>query len=389
MALNQDCWNFGVLVSQTGVAAITERTQLNGTLLAIEEINAGGGIGGRQIRPIIYDPASIPANFAKYARQLLAEDKVNIVFGCYMSSQRKAALPVIREYGALLCYPTMYEGFEFSDNVIYSGAAPNQNNIPMAKYMMEHCGETISIVGSDYLFPREASRIFKETIRALGGKVLSEDYLSLDADLQTVSPVVEKIVRLQPQAIFSAIVGDSTIPFYRALAKASGNGPKITVGSLNTSEAEIVVMGPGAAAGHLISMPYLSSIDSEQNTRFKRVYHDRYGNKSSITSCTEAAYFQVHLVAQAIEETGTDDTRAVVSAVHERHFAAPEGEIWIDSDNNHTFLWPRIAQIGEQGELKIVQASEAPVKPDPYLVFPWERASDSADGPQPLVDVVG
>ncbi|TXH35540.1 MAG: amino acid ABC transporter substrate-binding protein [Rhodospirillaceae bacterium] len=375
MGLDRAYWNFGVLASQTGVAAITERTQLNGALLAIEEINAQGGIDGRPIRPVIYDPGSVPANFATYARRMLADNNVNIIFGCYMSSQRKAVLPIIREYGALLCYPTMYEGFEFSDNVIYSGAAPNQNNIPMAKYMMEHCGETFCLVGSDYLFPREANRIFKETIQALGGSVLSEDYLPLEADAAAVEPVIDRMVALEPDAIFSTIVGDSTIPFYRGLAKVRAGRRHIPVGSLNTSEAEIAVMGPAVASGHLISMPYLTPIDSETNARFKRQYGARFGG-AGITSCTEAAYFQVHLVARAIAEIGTDDTHAVVRALHNRRFAAPEGEVWVDPENNHTYLWPRIAEIGAKGELNIVQDCAAPVKPDPYLVFPRDRDDD-------------
>jgi branched-chain amino acid transport system substrate-binding protein len=386
MGLDRGYWNFGVLVSQTGVAAITEQTQLNGTLLAIEEVNARGGINGRQIRPVIYDPGSMPANFATYARRMLAEDGVNIIFGCYMSSQRKAVLPVLREYGALLCYPTMYEGFEFSDNVIYSGAAPNQNNIPMARYMMEHCGNRFCMVGSDYLFPREANRIFKETIQTLGGEILSEDFLSIDADAAAVAPVVEKIAKLKPDAVFSSIVGDSTLPFYRALAAAADQPGRIPVGSLNTSEAEILAMGPQVAAGHLISMPYVSSVGSAANLDFKRTYHTRFGG-SAITSCTEAAYFQVHLVAQAISDIGADDTNAVVRALHDRHFAAPEGDVWIDPDNNHTYLWPRIARIDERGNLAIVQDCTAPVKPDPYLVFPKDR--DRKDGPNQLIDAIG
>lgn len=388
MRPSRDYWNFGVLVSRTGVAAITEQTQFNGTLLAIEEVNEAGGIAGRKIRPVIYDPGSVPANFAKYARRMLAEDGVNIIFGCYMSSQRKAVLPIITEHGALLCYPTMYEGFEFSDNVIYSGAAPNQSNIPMAKYMMEHCGDSFCLVGSDYLFPREANRIFKETIQALGGKVLSEDYLPLEANGASVAPLVKKMINLRPRAIFSALVGDSTIPFYRGLAEATAGKPRMPVCSLNTSEAEILVMGPDVAAGHFISMPYLSAIESDANATFKRNYHQSYGN-AAITSCTEAAYFQVHLVAKAIAAVGTDDTRAVVRALHNRHFTAPEGEIWVDADNNHTYLWPRIAQIGDRGELHIVQESAEPVKPDPYQVFPKDRDDSDDGGNPPLVSAIG
>ncbi len=148
-------WRVGVLFSRTGIMAIIEETQVRGTLIAIEEINERGGINGREVVPVIYDPASENALFRAHAKRMIIEDQLSTIFGCYTSSSRKAVLPIVERLNCLLWYPTLYEGFEYSPNVIYTGAAPNQNSLSLCQYLTGHYGSRFYFIGSDYVYPRE------------------------------------------------------------------------------------------------------------------------------------------------------------------------------------------------------------------------------------------
>src|SRR5579883_210016 len=206
--------------------AVIEETQLRGTLLAIEEINAAGGINGRELVPIAYDPSSEAAAFGRYAKRLMVEDRITTIFGCYTSSSRKAVLPVVERLNGLLWYPTLYEGFEFSPNVIYTGAAPNQNSVVLCSYLRETYGSRFYFVGSDYVYPRESNRIMRDLLRSQGGEVVGETYLDLRANRTDFLPVMRQIKALQPNVIFSTVVGYSTVYLYQAYAEAGFN-PKV------------------------------------------------------------------------------------------------------------------------------------------------------------------
>ena len=161
-------WKVGILFSKTGVTSVIEKTQLNATLLAIREINSNGGVNGRNIKPIYYDPQSNPENFRRLANRLITKDSANIIFGCYMSSTRKAVLPIVENHNGLLWYPTLYEGFEYSKNVIYTGAAPNQNSMFLARYLLNQYGNRFYFIGSNYIYPYESNRIMKDILNSAG-----------------------------------------------------------------------------------------------------------------------------------------------------------------------------------------------------------------------------
>lgn len=147
-------WRIGVLFSRTGFMSVIEETQLQGTLLGIEEINSAGGVNGRELVPVVYDPGSDSVACGHFAKRLMIEDDVSTIFGCYTSSSRKAVLPVVERLNGLLWYPTLYEGFEASPNVIYTGAAPNQNSLALCRYLIDNYGSRFYFVGSDYIYPR-------------------------------------------------------------------------------------------------------------------------------------------------------------------------------------------------------------------------------------------
>ena len=366
----QDTWKVGVLFSTTGVTSVIEQSQLNGALLAIDEVNSEGGIHGKQIEPVCYDPSSVVENYGILAEKLIVEDRINVIFGCYMSSTRKEVLPIVERRNALLFYPTLYEGFEYSPNVVYGGATPNQNSVPLANYLMETHGKRIFFVGSDYIYPRESNRVMRNVLRQGGGEVVGEDYVPLDAKPSLFADVIAKIQETKPDAIFSTVVGQSCIDFYLAFHKAIGNGVELPIASLTTNEAEIAEIGEQASAGHITAAPYFSTIKSPANTKFLENYKRKFGTIADVTSGCEAAYCQVHMFARALSDCGELDTDTLREALLGMTFQAPQGEIKIDPENSHTYLQSRIGVVDNNGEFEIKTKVKHLIKPDPYLVSP-------------------
>nr|WP_306268898.1 transporter substrate-binding domain-containing protein [Pararhizobium sp. IMCC3301] len=366
----KDTWRVGILFSTSGVTSIIEQSQLNGALLAIDEINAKGGVHGKAIEPVSYDPGSVVKKYGELAEKLIVEDKILVIFGCYMSSSRKEVLPIVERRNALFFYPTLYEGFEYSPNVMYGGATPNQNSVPLANYLMETYGKRIYFVGSDYIYPRESNRVMRNVLRQGGGEVVGEEYVPLNAGIARFKSIIANIERTKPDAIFSTVVGQSCINFYSAYHKTLGNGIERPISSLTTNEAEIAEIGVEAAEGHITAAPYFRSIRSESNKRFLESYKAKFGTIVDVTSCCEAAYCQVHMFARALAECGESDTDALREALLGMTFQAPQGEIKIDPDNNHTYLQSRIGVVDSQGEFKIKTKVRHMIKPDPYLVNP-------------------
>jgi urea transport system substrate-binding protein len=236
-------WRVGVLFSQTGITAVTESEHLAGTLLAIDEINAAGGVMGRAIKPICYDPGADNRAYRNLARQLLAEDDVNVIFGCSMSASRKAVLPIVERHNGLLLYPSMYEGFEYSENVLYTGATLNQNTFALADFLLQKYGPRIFFVGADYIYPRESNRVMRDVIESKGGQVVAERYVPLDAGKDDLEPIVAEILRLKPTAIFSTVIGKPAQQFYRLYDEAGIDRAEIPIASLTMAESEIRASG--------------------------------------------------------------------------------------------------------------------------------------------------
>ena len=361
-------WRFGVLFSRSGVTAAVETTQLNATTLAVEAINAAGGIRGRRVELVAYDPASNPKQFHALAERLLGRDGVRLILGCYMSSTRKAVLPVVEAYRGLLMYPTLYEGFEYSPNCIYTGSAPNQNSLPLARYLFGRYGKRILFVGSNYVYPYESNRIMADLALQAGGTVADEIYVPLDAGPKDFAKAIAQIGRTRPDMIFSTVVGRSTAVFYEAYRQAGFDPARMPIASLTTSEAEVAEMQPEAAAGHITAAPFFSTLPTPAAAEFVSAFRARFGIGAAVTAGAEAAYFQVMLLADAIERTGTDDPAQVRAALGDLEYDAPQGRVRIDSGTNHTFLWPRVAKLDAAGQFQVVWDPGRRVKPDPYCV---------------------
>lgn len=366
---DRDPIRIGVLYSETGVTSTIGVSQLQGALLAIQEINEAGGVDGREIVPVRYDPQSNPSRYAKLAEQLIVQDRVNVIFGCYMSSSRKAVIPVIEKWNKLLFYPTLYEGFEYSGNVIYTGAAPNQNSVQLAEFMTSNFGARVYLIGSDYIYPYESNRIMGELVlQRPGSEKLAERYVPLDATEQDYRAIMDDIRDKRPDFIFSTVVGDSTAALYRAYADAGFEPRTMPIASLTTSEAEISQMGPGVATGHYTAAPYFQSIDSDANRQCLARLRKHFGEGCVPNLCWEASYFQTHIFANAFRKAGSDGIAELLPHILGSEFDAPQGRVKIDPTNHHTCLYPRVGRVDALGQFTILRQATRSVSPDPYLV---------------------
>lgn len=359
----------GVLFSREGVTSRIENTMLAGTLFAIREINDAGGIHGRELVPVYYDPQSNPQQFRSLATRLVQDDKVNVIFGCYMSSTRKAVIPVVEKWSRLLFYPTLYEGFEFSGNVVYTGAAPNQNSVLLADYMTRHFGPRVYMVGSDYIYPYESNRLMSDFVLTRpGGTKVGERYVRLDATEKDFAPIIQDIVDKQPDFIFSTVVGRGTRMLYQAYAEAGLDPRRMPLASLTTCEVEAAEMGAAVAQGHITAAPYFQSLGTPLNRQCLARFKAQFGTEVQPNMCWEAAYFQVHLFANALRAAGSDELDRLMPFLLGSEFDAPQGRVRIDPANHHTRLYPRIGRLDAQGQFEVLAQTAQGVDPDPYLV---------------------
>ncbi|MFZ5527742.1 MAG: transporter substrate-binding domain-containing protein [Pseudomonadota bacterium] len=359
----------GVLFSNEGATAGIERSQLMGTLFAIREINEAGGIDGRELVAVHRDPQSNLQRYQQLATQLVRDDNVNVIFGCYMSSTRKAVIPVVEKWNRLLFYPTLYEGFEFSGNVIYTGAAPNQNSVLLADYMTRHFGPRVYMVGSDYIYPYESNRLMSDFVLTRpGGTKVGERYVRLDATEKDFAPIIQDIVDKQPDFIFSTVVGRGTRMLYQAYAEAGLDPRRMPLASLTTCEVEAAEMGAAVAQGHITAAPYFQSLGTPLNRQCLARFKAQFGTEVQPNMCWEAAYFQVHLFANALRAAGSDELDRLMPFLLGSEFDAPQGRVRIDPANHHTRLYPRIGRLDAQGQFEVLAQTAQGVDPDPYLV---------------------
>lgn len=357
----------GLLYSQTGVTSVVEAAQRNAALLAVHEINAAGGLLGRDVLIEDSEPDSTPKLYGQEAERLVRSG-VDALFGCYMSSSRKQVLPVIEAQQSLLFYPTLYEGFEYVEGCIYSGAAPNQNARLLADYMCETYEKRFFFVGSNYVFPYESNRIMRDLLDNRGAMVIDEAYIPLSPSQDDIDRVIARIKAAGPVSVIATIVGQGAIEFYRAYHAAGFDRSVQPIASLTFGEPEIAGLGGEASVGNIKAAPYFSVIQSAANTQFVKAYWAFHGPDLPISAEVEAAYFQVHLFAEAVRRCGSTSRQELLAALPTFTFEAPQGPVRIDPTTHHTFLWPRVAVVRENGKFEIVSDSGAPMAPEPYLV---------------------
>lgn len=363
----------GVLHSLTGTMSISEISVKDATLLAVEEINAAGGVLGRPLEAVIEDGASDLQTFAQKAKQLLLEAQVAVVFGCWTSASRKAVQPAFEHGSGLLFYPVQYEGLEQCPNIFYTGAAPNQQIVPGVNYLLAQGKRKIFLLGSDYIFPRTANLIVKAQLAALGGELAGEVYLPLGS--KEVGEAIADILAVKPDAIVNTLNGDSNVAFFLHLQEAGLKPEDLPVMSVSVAEEEVRAIGPSNIAGHLVVWNYFQTVDTPENRKFVKAYKARYGENRVTDDPIEAAYFGVYLWKQAVEKAGSTDAVKVRAAARNIEFAAPSGKVKIDAQTQHTWKTVRIGKVRLDGQIEEIWNSGAPVRPDPFLKsYPWAAA---------------
>jgi urea transport system substrate-binding protein len=362
----------GVLHSLSGTMAISEAAVVDATLLAIEEINQNGGLLGRTIEPVVVDGQSDWPTFASAAERLIRDEQVAVVFGCWTSASRKTVKPVFERYNHLLFYPVQYEGLEQSPNIVYTGAAPNQQIIPAVKWSLDNLGKRFFLVGSDYVFPRTANAIIKDQLTALNAEVVGEAYLLLGSS--NVDAIVQQILASKPDVILNTINGDSNIAFFRALRAAGIDSQTTPTVSFSIAEPELRSIDAALTIGDYAAWNYFQSVDTPENRAFVARFQARYGQERTVSDPMEAAYFGVHLWAQAVTDAQSAEVDLVRQTIKRQSMHAPGGAVYIDPETQHTWKVVRIGQIRSDGQFTIVWNSGKPVRPVP---FPLYRSTSS------------
>nr|WP_229416147.1 urea ABC transporter substrate-binding protein [Massilia sp. PDC64] len=378
-----DTIKVGILHSLSGTMAISETSLKDVALMAIDEINAKGGVLGKKIEPVVVDPASNWPLFAEKARQLIAKDHVVAIFGCWTSVSRKSVLPVVKELNGLLYYPVQYEGEELEKNVFYTGAAPNQQAIPAVEYVMSKDGggaKRFVLLGTDYVYPRTTNKILRAYLHSKGVKDadIKELYTPFGhADYQTIVADIKKFSAGGKTAVISTINGDSNVPFYKELGNAGLKATDVPVVAFSVGEEELRGVDTKPLVGHLAAWNYFESVKNPTNADFVKKWKAYAAAKhlpNAATAVTndpmEATYVGIHMWAQAVEKAKSTDTDKVIAAMGGQSYKAPSGyTLVMDPTNHHLHKPVMIGEIKGDGQFSVVWKSKEPIRAQPWSPY--------------------
>jgi urea transport system substrate-binding protein len=373
----------GVLHSLSGTMAISETSLKDMALMTIDEINAKGGVLGKQLEPVVVDPASNWPLFAEKGRQLLTQDKVAVTFGCWTSVSRKSVLPVYEELNGLLFYPVQYEGEELSPSVFYTGAAPNQQAIPAVEYLMSEDGGAAKryfLLGTDYVYPRTTNKILRSFLHSKGvaDQDIEEVYTPFGhSDYQTIVADIKKFSAGGKTAVISTVNGDSNVPFYKELANQGIDATDVPVVAFSVGEEELRGIDTKPLVGQLAAWNYFQSVESPVNSAFVdkwKAYAKAKGlpgaDKAVTNDPMEATYVGINMWAQAVEKAGTTEVDKVREAMAGQTFAAPSGfTLTMDKSNHHLHKPVMIGEVQEDGQFDVVWATDSPLRAQPWSPY--------------------
>ncbi|MCF4121127.1 urea ABC transporter substrate-binding protein [Antribacter sp. KLBMP9083] len=368
-----DTVKIGFLNSLSGTMAISEQTVHDSLQLAAKEINADGGVLGKELEIVSEDGQSEPTVFAEKASKLITSDCVAAVFGGWTSASRKAMLPVFESQDSLLFYPVQYEGLESSPNIFYTGATTNQQIVPALDYLVEQGAKSLFLVGSDYVFPRTANKIINAYAEAHGIEIVGEEYAPLGhTDFSTI---VNKVRSADADAVFNTLNGDSNVAFFKEYNNAGMSADDMPVVSVSIAEEEVGGIGVENIEGQLTAWNYYQTVDSPENTAFVEAFKAEYGEDRPTSDPMEAAYTSLYLWKAMVEKADSFAVDDVVAAADGITYDAPEGKVVVNGENHHIAKTALIGKIGADGLIHTEWSSEEPIEPDPYL-----EGYDWADG---------
>ena len=385
----EDTIKIGILHSLSGTMAISETSLRDVVLMAVEELNAAGGVLGKKVEAVVVDPASDWPLFAEKAKELIVDHKVSAIFGCWTSVSRKSVLPVIEEYNALLFYPVQYEGEEQSLNVFYTAASPNQQLVPAAAYAIDELEcKKFYLLGTDYVFPRTANKVLKAYLLKKGvpEENIIEEYTPFHhQDYQTIVGKIKNFAASGDACVLSTINGDSNVPFYTEFANQGLTSDDCPIIAFSVAEDELRAMDTEKLVGHLAAWNYFQSIDTPENAAFVKAFKDYCakeglpGGSDRVTDDPiEAAYYGVKVWAAAAEAAGSVAVDAVREKVYGMEFDAPGGKKKMHETNQHTYKPVLIGEIRADGQFDIVWQTEGLVEPDSYSSLLWEGKTPPA-----------
>lgn len=383
----------GVLHSLSGTMAISETTLKDTMLMLIDDLNKKGGLLGKTVEAVVVDPASNWPLFAEKARELLAQRKVDVVFGTWTSVSRKSVLPVFEELNGLLFYPVQYEGEESSRNVFYTGAAPNQQAIPAVEYLMSEEGGAAQrwvLLGTDYVYPRTTNKILRAFLHSKGVKDadIMEKYTPFGhSDWQTIVAQVKKFASAgKKTAVISTINGDANVPFYKELANQGVKAEDIPVMAFSVGEEELAGLDTAPLVGHLAAWNYFMSVETPENEAFIKKWHAFIKDKKRVTNDPmEAHYIGFNMWVQAVKQAGTTSVDAVRQAMYGQTFTSLTGTKAVMNTNHHLSKPVLIGEIQDDGQFEIVWRTKGTVKGDAWSDYLPESAKLTADWTYPWV----
>jgi urea transport system substrate-binding protein len=358
-----DTIKVGILHSLTGTIAIAEASVVDAEKLAIEEINAAGGVMGKKLEVVVEDGASDWPTFAEKARKLLERDQVSAIFGCYTSASRKAVLPVVERYKGLLYYPTYYEGLEMSPNIMYTAQEGTQSAIASLDWLYKNKGKSFYLIGSDYIWPRTMNKLANLHLKKIGATVAGESYYPLGS-IEFASEI-NKIKAAKPDVIWSTVVGGSNVAFYKQLNAASITGKTQPLCAMAVSEEEASGIGPENLEGFLSCMGYFQSVKNPANAKFVKAFKAKYGAGRVVGDTMECGYISVYLWKLAAEKAGSIEVPKVVAASSDLALDAPEGNIKFHAANHHLWKHARIGTFKKDGQIDMIYES-ALIEPNPF-----------------------
>lgn len=352
----------GILYSTTGSFSLSETPMQNAAVMAIDEINAAGGINGKQIETVVTDYGSDPSMASEKAQQMILNDGVCAIVGTNSSATREAVLPTIEQNKSLLVYNTFYEGGAPSANCLYTNTCPNQQVKTFLPYIVKNMGKRIFFVGSDYEFPKILFTYAKKVLAEEGGELVAEEYLPQTAD--DYSSVINKIKGAAPDAVFSGIAGNASVPFYKQYTQYGMDVSKVPICSVSCSESAIKGIGE-PAVGTYSCFDYFNSLDTDASKKFVKAYTDKFGTDTTVTNSAEGAYHGTYMLAEALKKANSVKPDDIIAAASGLEWDAPCGRIKMDESNHNAWLKTYIGKVNADLSFDIVYQSDDLIAPDP------------------------
>lgn len=333
----------------TGLETLLGETQVNCFKMAIDEINAAGGAGGREIEYLIEDNQTSTRGAIDKTRKFIFEDKVDVIIGMITSLERSAALSVSVPEKKLVIYPTYYEGGECERYLACTGQVPNQSVDPFVPWITKNVGKSVYILGSDYGWPQETAKAISAAFEANGGSTVGTEFFPFG--VQDLGPAMDRIKAAKPDVVWELFAGADALTFLKQYNSFKPGGKLLTNG---LDELFTTAVDGSDVEGIIVNQSYFSSLDSPANKVFLKNYKDRYGQDKWVNAIAESTYNAVYLYAKAVDKAGSSDTEKVIDSMAGISFEAPEGRVTFDGSNNHLAVHSIIGRCRNDGLYDII-----------------------------------